>query len=1240
MKLSFGIKLRFLLFLLGCCLIITSISLHQFTSESELLEIEGKKIQANLNSIEEIVDNILNSKEEVAKLKQFHYQPKYGLEFLSEYSSKGIQLFTYQNKILKYWSTFKVGDINPDAIKEGTSVLFINNGWYEIIKKTVDDFAFIFLIDIHSEYQINENQFFKNELNPLLSETHNVSISSFNDKNVYVIKSSKNNFLFGLKLKPEINKTYTSTAEILLFVAGIVFILIFFNSLCVNIAKKGYPLWATFIFLSVFIIVRFTDLRYGWFNHRFDLNIFDPKVFSESFLLPSLGDFLLNVLAGTWFLLFVFNHKHLYQFNDKIAKSKIAAYIIEIFIILFVSFFAIYADDKFLSLILNSKINFDIINILNLGGNSWVSIVILCLVWFQLFLITTVAITLTQKLNTTISEKLTLFLILFIAFFIYKLVTDFTAFFIIYAFLILIFSREIYLKKSKFSIGLLALIFFLIAFNTSIKYIKYKDIKERTYRESLALRVQSNDDPNAIISLSRLENKLLTDPFIVQHFKSNSVGDYKILKAHLKDYMDGYLNRYNYKVFDYNSGGLAVNPEAEPISRYKNLVESGSVKIESSNYFYRINNTFGYQDYFCIIPIINKQELIGTLVLEFRSKPYNYNNRLPDLLSDTKQNTEEEFKDYSIALFMDNKLLNQSGQFTYSTDGKIYKGKLQEFVSQNDRNLMVNHMIYKPSKSKMIVISKEKAKYIDRLAALSFFFLVFIIFSFVLYALVWAIKNIGDDNVGWFTINRSLMINANKILYKTRIQFSIILSVVATLLIVGWTTYFYMEKEYFKEQEVQLSDKIKKIQQNFEKQIFNSGNISTDETSVVNFNNFADLNNADLNLFDTNGTLLITTVPKIFSNKIIGRKMNPKAFIYINEMQRSDYINTQEKIGRLTYSAAYAPIRNSQNKTIAYIGLPNYSNEAEYRNKIGLFVSNLINIYALVFVGIGVLSVFLANQITSPLTFIQENISKTKLGQKNEPIVWRRHDEIGTLIREYNNMIAALEESTNKLAKSERESAWREMAKQVAHEIKNPLTPLKLGVQLLEKSWKENDPNFEKKFNKFSKSFIEQIESLSKIASEFSDFAKMPDTNLEKMQLLPVLDQAREVFSSSNVEINTINNIEGNSFIFADRDQLLRSFNNLFKNAIEASSDVNKCIITVIINNDTNFVYVEIKDNGIGIPDLLQNKIFVPNFTTKSSGTGLGLAFVKQAVENAGGSVAFSSSANNGTTFYLKFPQV
>jgi len=290
---------------------------------------------------------------------------------------------------------------------------------------------------------------------------------------------------------------------------------------------------------------------------------------------------------------------------------------------------------------------------------------------------------------------------------------------------------------------------------------------------------------------------------------------------------------------------------------------------------------------------------------------------------------------------------------------------------------------------------------------------------------------------------------------------------------------------------------------------------------------------------------------------------------------------------------------------------------------------------------IGVLAVFLANQITSPLTFIQENISRTKLGQKNQPIVWHRQDEIGSLIKEYNKMIAALELSATKLARSERESAWREMAKQVAHEIKNPLTPLKLGVQLLEKSWRENDPNFEKKFASFNKSFIEQIDSLATIASEFSNFAKMPDTKLEKLLLMPIINQSLEVFNSSdNVEIIVLDRTNREATVLGDKDQLLRTFNNLLKNAIEASEGKGRCAIKIKVINDDKNVYVEVEDNGKGIDPNLQDNIFVPNFTTKSSGTGLGLAFVKQAIENAGGSIEFKSAVNLGTTFYLTFPLV
>ncbi|MNY21061.1 Sporulation kinase D [compost metagenome] len=236
-------------------------------------------------------------------------------------------------------------------------------------------------------------------------------------------------------------------------------------------------------------------------------------------------------------------------------------------------------------------------------------------------------------------------------------------------------------------------------------------------------------------------------------------------------------------------------------------------------------------------------------------------------------------------------------------------------------------------------------------------------------------------------------------------------------------------------------------------------------------------------------------------------------------------------------------------------------------------------------------------------------------------------------------MIAALEESAVKLARSERESAWREMAKQVAHEIKNPLTPLKLGVQLLEKSWKEKDVNFEKKFERFNKSFIEQIDSLSTIASEFSNFAKMPDTKLEKLRLLPIVEQARNIFTNTeDAEITIFNNTTVDVFVLGDKDQLLRTFNNLLKNGIEAGAVNGKCIIKIQVFNDESHVFIEVQDNGNGIDPLLQDKIFVPNFTTKSSGTGLGLAFVKQAVENAGGSVDFRSVSAKGTTFYLSFP--
>jgi signal transduction histidine kinase len=504
----------------------------------------------------------------------------------------------------------------------------------------------------------------------------------------------------------------------------------------------------------------------------------------------------------------------------------------------------------------------------------------------------------------------------------------------------------------------------------------------------------------------------------------------------------------------------------------------------------------------------------------------------------------------------------------------------------------------------------------------------------ILWRWIWMrirIISIKNNRFSW-----NLKLTPGLVLYKTRIQFSMVFAVVATLVLVGFITFISISTEYQAQQNKTIRDQIHKIVLAFENTPYTKYLENTDESTQVDFNNFANAYSADLTLYDLNGVALVTTQPKIYENGLQARRMNARAFINLNKLQKSEYTN-DEKIGLLNYKTAFMPIRNS-NQTQAYLQLPYFSNESDYKERVGSLLNIMINVYAIVFMAIGLFAVFIARQITSPLSFIQHSLSKTIYGQKNEPIQWDRNDEIGALVKEYNKMIAALENSAQKLAQSERESAWREMAKQVAHEIKNPLTPLKLGLQLLDKSWKDKDPKFDQKFERFSKSFVEQIESLSSIASEFSAFAKMPETKLDRLNIFEILGQAVTIFKEMD-NIKIINQTsEKPFFIHADRDQLLRCFNNLLKNAIEATPPNKLGIIEINYLVTSKNVLLTIKDNGDGIPERLREKIFEPNFTTKSSGTGLGLAFVRNSIENAGGKVWFETITGQGTTFYISLP--
>ena len=286
----------------------------------------------------------------------------------------------------------------------------------------------------------------------------------------------------------------------------------------------------------------------------------------------------------------------------------------------------------------------------------------------------------------------------------------------------------------------------------------------------------------------------------------------------------------------------------------------------------------------------------------------------------------------------------------------------------------------------------------------------------------------------------------------------------------------------------------------------------------------------------------------------------------------------------------------------------------------------------------GLIALFITNRITRSFSLISDKMREVNLGKRNEAIEWNRNDEIGELVIEYNKMVSKLEESAQALAKSEREGAWREMARQVAHEIKNPLTPMKLSIQYLQKAIDNNQPNVKELSANVATTLVEQIDHLSKIAADFSQFANIGNTNVEQFDLHEVIASLKDLFRPNyNVEINW-QPVQEQVMVTADKTQMNRLFTNLLTNAVEACKEDSTCKIDISEKRDNGSIVVSINDDGEGIPREMQDKIFVPNFTTKSSGTGLGLAMCKGIVEQAHGKIWFETELGKGTTFHVELP--
>ena len=481
--------------------------------------------------------------------------------------------------------------------------------------------------------------------------------------------------------------------------------------------------------------------------------------------------------------------------------------------------------------------------------------------------------------------------------------------------------------------------------------------------------------------------------------------------------------------------------------------------------------------------------------------------------------------------------------------------------------------------------------------------------------------------------------NFRSLSLRVRIFLSMIfLTLIASVLIATVSIYQFRKeaREYHQDRlerkEIAITEHINYVLQN------TSFELTTENLKYIfreKITEISDVHSMEINFFDLNGNLLISS-KAIFKLDKDKPKINPSTLKIIQSSLDKRYIEFSKVDGQ-SFRSSYSYLKDTKFKPMGILNLPYEENTEFYDNEVQNFLIRFGQVYVFMFLISIVLSYFLSSYITKSLKIISDKIQETQLNQLNKKIVIEDGSkEINLLIKSYNSMVDKLEESATILAQSEREQAWREMAKQVAHEIKNPLTPMRLTIQSFERKFDPNDPDITKKLNDYTKTILQQIDTMSSVANAFSNFATMPAQQNETLNVVYIVKIALEIFNEDFIQFSAL---EDEIIAKLDRTQLIRVITNLVKNAIQAipEEQENKSVFVTVFRQD-NEVKIAVKDNGKGISQENLERVFEPKFTTKSSGMGLGLAIIKNIIENYNGTITFETEPNVGTEFLVSFP--
>jgi len=1026
------------------------------------------------------------------------------------------------------------------------------------------------------------------------------------------------------KISTSKNGAHESALSFLMMMAGIILLLVWLWKLKNTLEKKiNYD--ASFIaialgLLSIRLIMIFINVPSLYFSS----DIFDPTLFASSSLNASLGDLFFNVIALliiVGYLFVCFEKLKIVQWTLQrtgYVRSSIGM------LCLLLCFFAILFPYDFVeSIYHNSTLGLDLIQSLSFDKVRIIavtSVLIGCTCsFFVIHIFFSLANHLIDKKNSSFIIALIVAALIFL-FQSYLLERNLwmTLILGLLYFSVLKISK---LNKGTFRISFslfIYLIFSLGIFSFQNAWAVRLFYKERQVQDQFRFGKDFLTERDVLgeYLLDQARYRIEKDQFIqtrmASPFLTKSVVEDKIRRLYLNNYFD----RYEIKISTaYNNGSILMNDS---------IISSDYVSTDYSGISYaKASDGNTVKKYHVSIPIFYLRP-VGTIEMDLSLKRLIPNNVYPELLVDNRFNQIYRNRDFSYALFSGEKIASSFGPFNYERDFPMKKVSSPELYRHGLSDGKYFHIGIEDSDGSRVIVSANNYPTFYFITNFSFWFGLGLLLLFA-----------GQLIVGGYSYVAGEQVN-----YTTRIQLFIFLAFLLPVLAVSITTFSLIGRSNEESIQKDFLDRSVAISQRI------TNLVSEDSAHSVNISKLerwieenAISSKVDISVYSPEGKLMATSQPALFDNQLISPLLERGAFKKIL-IEREGQTVTNEQIGKLKYSCAYTEVLSPETgKLEAVVGLPFFESVTFLQKSQSLIVSNILIVFVLVFILFSLLSFWASSLLTFPIRFITKTLGQTTLTGENKQLQWNSSDEIGTLVKEYNRMVDNLKESKRALAQSEKESAWREMAKQVAHEIKNPLTPMKLTLQQMEHALKSGIIPQEKS-RKSVDVLLKQVEILNEIATSFSTFANMPAPSPRPVAIYDLLQNTVNLFSAEASAVIDLKLNKSDLNILVDPASFNRAISNILINAIQAKNDDQDSVkIDISISESDDFVTLKIQDSGKGMSKEVQEKAFQPQFTTKQTGSGLGLAMTRQIIHQANGKIWFESEQNKGTTFFIELPR-